>query len=232
MEFIDARIEVQHPCPYCHFSGLFEDAEMALWCNGSNDVLQITAPAPSRLEEILRAARECFSALEIFQDGRSALTMIKACTCDTDNSISRIADECEVWLVPPSIYRNGWETHRVISGGTEPLQLLITRIDEIGTVRLLSKRQRGQLDVVRDFGVVPVHFFEGLTDRQVHALVAAYENGLFEVPARKGMDRVAEREGVSRSTFGEHLRKAQLRMMRNSYPHLKLRDVASGRKVS
>jgi predicted DNA binding protein len=54
--------------------------------------------------------------------------------------------------------------------------------------------------------------------------VLAFENGLLDIPAKARMDRVARGEGVSRSTFGEHLRKAQLQLIRNSYPFLKLRD--------
>lgn len=37
------------------------------------------------------------------------------------------------------------------------------------------------------------------------------------------MGTVAGRLGLSRSTFGEHLWKAQLRLLRNAYPYLKLR---------
>jgi predicted DNA binding protein len=84
--------------------------------------------------------------------------------------------------------------------------------------------------MIRDIGVVPVHFFEGLTDRQIHALAVAYENGLFDVPSRDKLDRVALKEGISRSTFGEHLRKAQFRIMKNSYPFLKLKDVRKSSK--
>jgi len=34
------------------------------------------------------------------------------------------------------------------------------------------------------------------------------------------MRDVAERLGLSRPTFGEHLRKAQLRLLPNAYPYL------------
>ncbi len=44
--------------------------------------------------------------------------------------------------------------------------------------------------------------------------------------ARGHLDHIAQGLGVARSTFGEHLRKAQLRLLRNSYPFLKLREHA------
>lgn len=225
MHFIDTRIRVQHLCPFCDFSKVFPEVEMALWCNRSTEVLQMTASDPSQLQEIMQAAHEYLGAREIFSDGQSALTMIKDCTCSETSSVATIADEHGCWIVPPVTYRGGWETHRIISSDNDSIRKLVVEIKKTGKVKLLSKRPRNQLDMIRDIGVVPVHFFEGLTDRQVHTLVVAYENGLLNVPALNKMERVAPREGISRSTFGEHLRKAQFQIMKNSYPLLKLRDV-------
>lgn len=224
MHFIDTRILVQHLCPFCDFSKVFPEAEMALWCNRSNEVLQVTASDPSQLKEIMQAARKYLGAREISSDGQSALTMIRDCTCSETSSVAAMADKYGCWVVPPVMYRGGWETHRVISSKNDSMYKLVTEIKKTGKVKVLSKRPREQLDMIRDIGVVPVHFFEGLTDRQIHALVVAYENGIFDVPARNKMDRVALKEGISRSTFGEHLRKAQFQIMKNSYPLLKLKD--------
>lgn len=231
MHFTDTRILVQHLCPFCDFSKVFPEAEIALWCNRSNHVLQITTANPKQLKEIVQAAHEKLGMQEIFSDGLSALTMVKDCTCSETGSVTAIADEYGCWIVPPITYRDGWETHRVISSDNDSVRKLITQIEKTGEVKVLSKRSRDQLDVIRDIGVVPVHFFEGLTDHQIHALVVAYENGLFDVPARNKMDRVALKEGISRSTFGEHLRKAQLKLMKNSYPLLKLKDVSKSSKT-
>ncbi len=230
MHFLDTRIRVQHPCPFCDFSAAFPDVEMAQWCNGTNEVLHITVPEPSRLPEVLEAARKSLAVREIFQDGRSVLTVSRACACSRSITISSLADKNDVWLIPPITYRDGWETHRAIAEGRKALERFYSDVREIGELEVLSHRPRERLDLFRDLGVIPVHFFGGLTDRQVRTLVSAYENGLLEIPARTRMSRVARGEGLSRSTFGEHLRKAQLQLLRNSYPYLKLRDGEAPRK--
>jgi len=104
------------------------------------------------------------------------------------------------------------------------LRKFVADVKKTGDVEVLSHRARDQLDRIHSLTTIPVHLFEGLTDRQVHILVSALEGGLFELPAREKMDRVAARAGVSRSTFGEHLRKAKMQILQNSYPFLKLRD--------
>lgn len=201
---------------------------MALWCNGSNDILEASVRHPSQLQELLQAAKKRLHAQEMFQDGQSALTMLRLCACETYTSVSSIAEECGLWIVPPVTYLGGWETHHVISPNMATLRRFIAEVKKIGRIELLSHSPREQLDVVHDLAAVPLHIFEGLTARQVRALVSAHEHGLLEIPARERLDRVAKREGLSRSTYGEHLRKAQQQLLRNSYPYLKLRDAGAG----
>lgn len=223
MTLLDTAIRVQHPCPFCDLSLGFPEAEMAVWCNRVNEVLQIEAPGADDLDSILTTARDSLGVYDVFRNGQSALTMARACTCASYRSVTSIADAEGVWLIPPITYHGGWETHRVISSGKEPLQRFVANVRRDGVVRVLSHRPRERLDAIHHLGLAPVRLFDGLTEKQARSLVLAYENGLFDVPARGRRDRIAQDLGVARSTFGEHLRKAELRLLRNSYPFLKLR---------
>lgn len=51
-----------------------------------------------------------------------------------------------------------------------------------------------------------------LTERQLEALRTAYEAGYFERPRRTNATEVAEKLGISRSTFAEHLAAAQRKL--------------------
>jgi len=201
---------------------------MVLWYSRDSEILEVTATDTARLDEILEAAHESLGACDMFQDGRSALLMTCECGYPKFRSIISIANDCGCMLVPPHTYEGGWETHRVLSTGTENLRRFVAEIEKHGRVEIISHRGRDALDAASDLNVVPVHFFEGLTDLQIRSVVAAYEAGLFEVPARTKMDDVAKAMGLSRSTLGEHLRKAELQMLRNSYPFLKLRATHPG----
>ncbi|MFQ5918565.1 MAG: helix-turn-helix domain-containing protein [Thermoplasmata archaeon] len=226
MPLLDTAIKVQHPCPFCDLSVAFPEVEMAVWCNRTLEVLQIEAPDNEGLEAVLEAAERSLHVYDVFRNDRFALTMARKCACRTYRSVTSIADQQGVWHVPPITYHNGWETHRIISSGKRPLQRFVAGIRKDGQVRVLSHRPRERLDPIHHLGLAPVRLFEGLTGKQVRSLVLAYERGLFDVPARERMDHIAEGLGVARSTFGEHLRKAQLRLLRNSYPFLKLREQA------
>ncbi len=134
-----------------------------------------------------------------------------------------IADKLECMLIPPMTFHEGWETHRIVTRDQENLRQLVDEVSEVGTIEVLSLKARDHMDLMNDVGVVPTHFIEGLTDKQAYVLVTAFEAGLFDVPTRVKMEKVADAIGLSRSTFGEHLRKGESELMKNLYPFLKLR---------
>ena len=224
MAFLETRLRVRHPCPYCNLSVAFPDVEMDLWTSTRSDMFHVTATSPEALRKALRAMKSSIGARSITYGASSALVLTHRARWAYPPSVTGIADRHNVWLVPPVVYLGGWETYRALSPTQNALRRFIADVKKVGTLEVLSHRSRDRLDGIRSLGTLPVHLFEGLTERQIHILVAAIEGGLFDLPARQKMDRVAERQGLSRSTFGEHLRKAETQVLRNSYPFLKLRD--------
>lgn len=222
--YVDARVRIRHPCPYCDLSAAFPDVSMASWCNQANDVLQIAVSEPERLPPVLAAVRRALGSRVVTCDSASALTIVRDCRWDQFPSVTAVADRCNVWLIPPITYLGGWETHRILAPSPAAFTEFARGVRMLGDIEVLSSRTKDRFDVVRDLGVLPVHLFDGLTERQVQVLLSACENGLLDVPSRARIGDVARREGISRSTYSEHLRKAQWRLSRNVYPLLRLRD--------
>src|SRR5881296_3708308 len=75
MPFLDTRVRVQHPCPYCDLSVAFPDVELALWTSTQSDVFHVAAPSPADLQRVLRAMLETIGARRITQEGTSALVV-------------------------------------------------------------------------------------------------------------------------------------------------------------
>ena len=234
MPLLDTEVRIRHPCPFCEFSGMYPEVEMTLWCSRKWETIHIVVPEPALLDRVIHASGEFLETELMFKDDRSAI-MTGRCRHDDFPTVLRVADRHGCWMVPPETYRGGWETHRIICADKRALRAFVDEIAREWEIEIISHRPRATSDVVSQVGVVPVHFFAGLTDKQVRSLVAAYEEGLLDVPARGDMDALARRLGIARSTLGEHLRKAQLQIVRNSYDYLKLQvpePRKGGRKAS
>lgn len=216
-------MRVHHPCPYCDVSAEFPRTLLLLWCDNRRDIFLVSSPGPQELRRVLAVLRRTFRATPLSLDGNEALVTIPDFEWSSPPSVTSLARKTRVWVLPPVVYFDGKETYRFVAPSKSELHLLVEKLRRIGAVEVLSVSGKGNLRSVRDLPTASVHFFEGLTDRQARSLVAAYEGGLLDVPARSRWGDVARREGLSRSTFGEHLRKGQLRLLANSHASLKAR---------
>ncbi len=223
MTVVDARIRVHHPCPYCDISEEFPETLLLLWCDNRRDVFLVSAPEPAEMRRVVAALRESFHGRSLVAEGRDALVIVPDFEWADPPSVTGLARRLGVWVLHPVVYFGGTESYRLLAPTNSELHRLIQRVRHLGAVEVLSVSNRRGLAEIRDAPTAPVHFFEGLTQRQARALVAAFEGGLFDVPARTRWESVAQREGLSRSTFGEHLRKGQRRLLANSYALLKAR---------
>jgi predicted DNA binding protein len=224
---VDARVRVHHPCPYCDLSVEFPRTLFLLWCDNRRDTFLISSPDEEEARRTVSLLRRSFRARLLLEDGPIALVELPDFEWPSPPSVTGLARRAGVWVLPPVVYAEGRETYRFVSSDRARLNRLIRRVRHLGEVEILSLSDRSGLESVRDYPTASVHFFEGLSDRQTRSLVAAHDAGLLEIPARESWAAVARREGLSRSTFGEHLRKAQLRILRNSYVLLKARAAVS-----
>ena len=231
MAIVDAAIRVHHPCPYCDVSVAFPRTLLLLWCDNRRDIFLVSAPDRAELGEVTRILRRRFHARPLLSEGRLEVLELPDFEWKSPPSVTGIARRFRVWVMHPVLYLDGAETYRFVAPSRAILSRMVTRLRRMGDVELLAVSERAGLEPSRDQATASVHLLEGLTDSQARSLVAAYDGGLLNVPARGSWSAVAARVGLSRSTFGEHLRKGQLRLLKNSYAALKVRAGALERPI-
>ncbi|MFB6139332.1 MAG: helix-turn-helix domain-containing protein [Halosimplex sp.] len=112
-----------------------------------------------------------------------------------------------VVIVPPIVYReDGWVSISLF-GADDELQTAVTEIPD--PVEVAVERVGGL-----DSAAPAVD--AGLTDRQRAAVETALELGYYEVPREASHEDVADALECAPSTAAEHLRKAELRLLRGS----------------
>jgi predicted DNA binding protein len=61
-----------------------------------------------------------------------------------------------------------------------------------------------------------------LTDKQMDAVIAAYNNGYYQTPREIRVDGIAKRLEVPRTTLQEHLNKAENKLISSIVPQIQL----------
>ncbi len=216
MEIVDARFRVRHPCPYCEVSVRYPETLLLLWCDNLRDTFLVSSPDELELRRVLSDIRTTFRGRVLVRAGAIALTTVPEFQWASPPSVTNMARRSGLWFLPPVHYYKGWETYRLISPGRRRLQRFFSQLRQVGDIEVLSVADLPGLESLVELPVASVHLFDGLTTKQVEVMLAAIKGGLLEVPSRARWEEVARGLGLSRSTFGEHLRKGQRRLIENS----------------
>ncbi|MFQ5908862.1 MAG: helix-turn-helix domain-containing protein [Thermoplasmata archaeon] len=220
-EMFAASFEALHECPVGKASLRFPDLRILSWCASNRDIFQVTG-SPEQREGFSQWVEEASQAGYRSHRDESTLIITQRCACAAASlpSIGEAVRAAGVWDIPPIAFRNGWESWRVLAWSEESLRDLFRRIREIGKVRITSLRPIDNAQMEQMMLVPASDIFAGVTDRQLSALILGLEHGYYSIPAETRVDRLAEGAGLSPSTFGEHLQKAEIRIFRNLRPYL------------
>jgi hypothetical protein len=214
MPAYEARIKVVHDCYYSRLTQNFPEATIAMWCNSSSHVFEIGCPdgdLTSKVEaELLRKEAGGSSIRE------GNVVRIVAQRCDCGPGVHSAIERFGAWVEAPVIYKGGWEHYRIISHEKELLAGLIKDLKDGGAkVDLVSLKPLRLKGVADDLIVASSSVLAGLTDRQIKALADACNRGYFSEPSKTDLDTLARSAGLSRSTYAEHLRKAEAKLLLN-----------------
>ena len=106
--------------------------------------------------------------------------------------------------------QNGIETWEIAAWEKEPLMHFYNTIkDDTITLKYIQK-------------VKPQPFIEfaipNLTQKQLDAYLLAKNEGYYDIPKKQNLAQLAANKNLSRSTFQEHLRKAEQKIMKHLSP--------------
>lgn len=196
------------------------------WCNREVDILE----ADSRGADIegfetglKGVARELgASVIHIHRYSKSAMEAVVKCRCAARNSSIAIVEASNCIPIMPVTYEGGYEHVKLFAFTRDDQR---GAIDNLGAVAKVTVVQRGQLErhTARPAMTVSVdEFLQSMTNKQLLALVEAIEMGYYSMPKKATVDKIASMVKMPRSTFEEHLRKAEVKVMRNLRPYARL----------
>ena len=99
---------------------------------------------------------------------------------------------------------------------------MFATIEPYCKVEIISQRIIPSGAVKETMLVSTSSLFGGLTRKQVQALVFALENGYYQVPKRVTTEEMASKLKLPRTTYEEHLRKAEGKVLRSMAPYISL----------
>jgi predicted DNA binding protein len=223
-----ASMEVRHDCPVGNVSRQFPNLRIFHWCMNRRDVFQASGPEV-QIEGFREVVVARFGGRQVYSTPDGVVLVTDSCSCFSwgtgDESkrggrITAILAAASVWDIPPIVYRDGWESWRVIAWSERSMRDMFVEIRKVGELRLVSMRPIENLEMEKMMLMPASDIFTGLTEKQSSALLLGLRHGYYSVPSNTDIQRLADGAGLSASTFSEHLRKAEARLLQNLRPYL------------
>ena len=221
MGLYEASIRVKHECPYRKISERYPDLTIREWPLSDCQVLEIsTETTPS--EELLDEIDEIGTVLHESADEDGYHVVTQSCLCSLEASIVDRFEEHNCLYQSPTIYRQGWEHYTVVAFDGDDIRKLLGDLRSDREIELLSKTSISETQIPHSMLAPASQLFEDLTDRQLAALQLALERGYYEQPRKTSLRDLADQTAVARSTYEEHLRKAENKLLTSAGQFLRL----------
>ena len=153
-------------------------------------------------------------------DGRSYQFMIMTCACRRKGSTLDMIMESDCLFVPPILYENGTETYHAVGFDKGAPRRLLANFRLLGGARIARSRRIGT-DTLEQANFIPLlDPLSSLTALQLSALANSVALGYYRLPRRTSMGKIAATLKMPRTTFQEHRKKAETKLMAALTPYV------------
>jgi len=175
-------------------------------------------------------ARPIMGILEEVSDDRRIYINVTECHCMNQDTMVRHIGELDILNIFPNMIEKGWAYHRLIVFKHEDLEELLRRFDNWGWIYKILRKVPFDGFIASSLTLTADALFSDLTEKQINALLTAHRNGYYMLPRRADVQTIAAKEQVPRTTFQEHLKKAENKLLAALVPYIQLFNHASVEK--
>lgn len=210
----------------------FPSTKIFIWCNRENDVIEVIVKNPEDYPIVVEEMRACdfLGVIEESSDNRSLYLNVSECHCMLQNTIVRHIGAMDILNIFPNFLENGWAYHRLIVFRHEDLEELLRRLEKWGWVYKILRKVPFNGFIASSLTLTADALFSNLTDKQIDAMLTAYRHGYYNLPRNSDVQTIAAKEKIPRTTFQEHLKKAENKIVAGLVPYIQLFNHAPAEK--
>jgi predicted DNA binding protein len=224
----ELALRLEHDCPYTKFSQSMPKAVTMHWCNNDKDVLEISTPSEitrenleSRIEKLTKdLSAKIVRNVAISENLRIMVYLHRSSSMK--QNVNAIIERCNCIEIQPTVYREGSEWYRIIAFSDADVRELHQILSKFAKVRTVSQSSLPDSSIKSSVMIPSSGVLGNLTKKQQNALRSALTLGYFDIPPRTSTQFMAEQYGVARTTFEEHLRKAEEKILKSLLPYLEM----------
>ena len=222
MTLYEAMLKVKHDCPFGSISEHFPSVKMFVWYNPDHEIVEIATKDPKDYSDVIEEFSKQVDIIERHTDGTRLHLVTTRCCMTIENSVKKNIESFNMLQVQPEVYEKGWEYYHVIAFRHEDFQNFLQSLEKKGfKVEILHKSPFTGF-IANSLTMTAEAIFSDLTQKQLDALLTSHNKGYYRLPRKSNLTAIAHGRHIPRTSFEEHLRKAENKLITNLMPYLKL----------
>ena len=222
---LEISLRFQHQCPYSDLSRKFPEAKISLWDNLQREFLDVRSDKPKdwpRMNRELEAlARNKGSRiLRKISDGRGYQFQIMTCACERRGSTLDMVMQSDCLFVPPIRFEGGLETYHVVGFDKGAAGRLLAKFRPKGEAEIAGQKEIEIESLAQSTFMPLMDPLSAMTSMQLNALATSMALGYYRLPRRTSTGKIAASLRVPRTTFQEHRKKAESKLMAALAPYV------------
>jgi predicted DNA binding protein len=224
----EARIRLEHNCPYTLFSKSVPEALVQHWCSMQSDVLEF-----SRIRELdsLLLRREMAKlqrslgskfARIISVNPDLKIVIQRHDYSSMKSNVNFFIEKYNCMEVQPTVYREGFEWYRILAFDEKDLLELFKALSRTADINVISRSVLQDRSISDTLTISLKSLFGNLTEKQLKSLLSALRLGYYNSPRMIRTSDISKKLNTPRTTFETHLRKAEGKVLRGLIPYLEL----------
>jgi predicted DNA binding protein len=223
------RASYEHP-----FSKITESnpsVQLYQWCNDQHDVIELVLQRPEDYDHVREEFEKSVEIVDEIDNGSNVHVITRMCACGGPGTVTSYLNDPTLLVLPPVAYDSGWEYFRVIAFRHEGITKLVTKLHKAGFKVEILRKTPFDGYMASSLTLSTDTLFSSLTNKQMDALLTAYAQGYFRFPRGTDLQTIASKEKIGRTTFLEHLKKAENKIITALIPHIQVfRKIPQERK--
>ncbi|MGQ0535038.1 MAG: helix-turn-helix domain-containing protein [Methanobacteriota archaeon] len=222
----EVQFRFRHGCEVNRLSDLYPEVPIGHWCNFRVEILEFNTKDPEVADAMRRDLARLYGrapkSVKALSTAGRVTTVVTKCDHKQGRTISHLVERFGCLYLPPVVYQGGYEHYRIVAFDDRQLARLFAALAKRGEVHLERKGRLESELLGRMFMISASEVLSDLTEKQATALLAAVEGGYYRVPRMVRTEDIAKRRRVPRTTFEEHVRKAESKVINAMAPYLAL----------
>lgn len=221
MRFFELVFKAISENPFVKITSQYSSLKVFVWCNRFYEVIEIIGDDQESKQAAVNIIDQIEPEFEFKATEPGRLHYIGRCFCD-EKTITKIMDKYNILHVMPIVYYQGGEYYHIILFHHQELDEFFQQVEKNGYEIEIVQKVPFDGYIASSFTLRAESLFARLTEKQLNALLTAYKSGYYDYPRKINVTTLTAKKQLTRTTFLEHLRKAESKIINSLAPYLEL----------